>query len=83
MYMLQLVFAFGILTAVFNNLFKISGASEKIVAIMQHVPAVNYAGGVTIPEDQVVGEIEFKNVTFAYPTKKDVTVCRDVSFKVK
>lgn len=60
-----------------------SGASEKIVEIMQQVPAVNYSGGVTIPADQVVGEIELKNVVFEYPTKKDVKICKNVSLKVK
>lgn len=72
LYMIQLVFNFAIISFTFSNLFKMSGASEKIVGIMQRVPEVNYGDGKTIPADQVVGEIELKNVTFEYPTKKDV-----------
>ena len=83
LYMIQLVFNFAIITGVFTNLFKMSGASEKIVDIMKKEPAVNYAGGRTIPADQVVGEIEIKNVKFEYPTKKDVMICKNVSLKVE
>ena len=41
---------------------------------MKQLPSVTYGGGDIIPDDQVTGSIEFKNVTFEYPTKKDVKV---------
>ena len=50
---------------------------------MQEVSNVNCVGGKTIPEKDVVGEIEFKNVTFKYPTKKDVEVTKNMSIHVK
>ena len=49
---------------------------------MKYVPGVNPKGGEKIPDDLVVGEIEFKNVHFNYPTKPDVQVCNNVSFMV-
>lgn len=33
-------------------------------------------------EKDVVGEIELKNITFRYPTKKDVTVAKNINLKV-
>lgn len=74
LYLIQLVSQFSIITFAFTNLFKISGACEKIVNIMCYSPEVNFDGGVAIPADQVKGEIEFKEVSFEYPTKKDVMV---------
>ena len=59
-----------------------SGASQKIVEMMNIVPEVNCFGGKKLPNDQVVGEIEFKNVSFEYPTKKEVMVAKNISFKV-
>jgi len=38
---------------------------------MQYKPDVNVEGGI-IKQGEIRGVIEFKNVKFAYPTKKDV-----------
>ena len=64
-------------------MFKLSGASEKIVEIMKTKPVVNYIGGGMLPDDRVVGELELRNVSFEYPTKKDVTILKNVSLKVE
>jgi ABC-type multidrug transport system fused ATPase/permease subunit len=50
---------------------------------MKHIPFVNSRGGKTIPDGEVKGEIEVRNLSFAYPTKKDVQVAKNVSFKVE
>jgi len=50
---------------------------------MQNVPLVNSTGGKIIPDSQLVGEIEFKNVTFNYPTKEDVIVTKNMSIHIK
>ena len=84
LFMIQLIFNFAILAAVFGNVFKVAGASEKIVQMMQHKPKVDaLSGGNTIPEAETIGCIELKNVTFRYPTKKDVEVAKNISFKVE
>ena len=47
------------------NMFKVAGAAHKIMEMMKHKPkSVNPKGGDIIPEKEIVGEIEFKNVTF-------------------
>ena len=74
---------FFIMSAVFANVFKLSGASEEIVKMMKYQPQVNSSGGKVMNEQEVVGEIELKNITFRYPTKLDVTVAKKINLKVE
>lgn len=84
LYMIQIIFCFMVMGFSVANMFKVAGAADKVIEMMKHRPkSVNPKGGDIIPEEQIVGEIEFKNVTFNYPTKPDVQVCKNVSFKVQ
>ena len=83
LYMIMLIFDFALLSMVFGNVMKTIGASEKIIQIMKYIPTVNSKGGIKIPEQDVVGEIELKNVSFTYPTKKEVEVCKNISLKIE
>ena len=82
LYMLQLIMNFVVLAMVFGNVFKMVGASEKIIELMQYVPDVNTNGGIQIAESEVKGELELKNLVFRYPTKPDVLVCDNISLKI-
>ena len=64
----------------FNYLQASLASAEKIFAILDTPPAVNDAPD-AIELDEVRGEIEFRNVWFAY--KEDEWVLRGVSFKVE
>lgn len=75
LYMIQLIFNFMMLSGVAANLVKISGAATKMVEYMKYVPDVNSEGGKAMDEKDVTGVIELKDVTFCYPTKKEVKVC--------
>jgi len=44
---------------------------------------VKIKSGSFIPQGDLDGEIEFSKTSFAYPTKTDVDVLKDVTFKVK
>jgi len=59
----------------------VSGASSKIIEFIDHKTLIESRGGLK-PESKS-GEIEFKNVSFAYPTKKDVKILDKVNFTVK
>lgn len=83
LYMFQLIFNFAIMGMVVGNVFKIIGASEKIITMMKLVPEVNSKGGDIIPDDQIAGTIELKNVNFHYPTKKDVEVAKNLNLKIE
>lgn len=70
--MIQLVMNFAIISIIIGNVYKVIGASAKIIIMMQKIPIINSKGGKIIAADKVVGEIEFRNVSFCYPTKPDV-----------
>ena len=74
-----MLFNFAVIAMVVGNVYKIAGASEKIVEMMRTAVTVNASGGMTLPEKDVVGEIELKNVSFHYPTKPTVKVSKNVS----
>lgn len=83
LYMIQLIFNFMMLAGVVANLVKIAGASEKMVEYMKYIPDVNSEGGDKLNDNQVQGIIELKDVSFCYPTKKDVMVCKNINLKVE
>lgn len=83
LYMMQLLFSFmGIIFSI-QDYSKIRGSSKKIIEYMSIIPNVNSMGGTMIKDDKIEGTIEFKNVTFEYPSKKNVNVCKNMSFKVE
>lgn len=49
---------------------QVSGAATKIIEYIDHKPLIISWGG--LKPDQKGGEIEFKEVSFEYPTKKGV-----------
>ena len=83
LYMIQLLFNFAIVAMVVGNVYKIAGASEKIVEMMKTPVTVNASGGMILEDKDVVGEIEIKNVNFHYPTKPSVKVSKNVSIKIE
>jgi len=83
LYMIQLIFNFMMLAGVASNLSKISGAAEKMVEYMKYVPDVTTEGGKAMKPEDVHGVVELKNVSFCYPTKKDVKVADGISLKVE
>ena len=55
-------------------------ASGRIIMLTSYQPSINFNGGI-IPE-KFEGRIEFKNVTFSYPTRTAVKALNNVSFEV-
>ena len=54
-----------------------------MVEYMKYKPDVNSEGGKALADSDVHGIIELKNVTFNYPTKKEVKVCQNINLKVE
>lgn len=59
---------------------KAIASGARILQMIAHVPDIPFSGGETI--DDFKGHIEFKNVSFKYPTR-DVYVLKNVSFVIK
>lgn len=45
-------------------------------------PATTMVGGRNVSSDDFLGEIEFKNVKFNYPTRPDVIVLNDFNLRI-
>ncbi|XP_069475738.1 ABC-type oligopeptide transporter ABCB9 [Ambystoma mexicanum] len=54
------------------------GAAEKVFQYLERKPLMVYDG--TLTPEHLEGKVEFKHVTFAYPTRPTVQVLKDVSF---
>ena len=59
---------------------KAIASGARILEMIGHVPDIPFSGGETI--DDFKGHIEFRNVSFKYPTR-DVYVLKNVSFEIK
>ncbi|OAC98869.1 hypothetical protein MUCCIDRAFT_149394 [Mucor lusitanicus CBS 277.49] len=59
------------------------GAAYKIYSTVDRVPSIDVdtQGGLT-PE-KFVGDIEFKDVKFSYPTRPDITILKKLNLKIK
>ncbi len=69
---MQLAVAFSSLAELWTDVQRASGASERVFELLHRTPEIKNTGGETLPA--LRGQVEFKDVSFAYPTRKDVTV---------
>lgn len=73
----------GALSEVWGEVQRAAGATERLMDLL-HSPS-----DLVVPEnpksfpDKVEGEIVFDNVTFEYPSRKEVSVLRDFSLTIK
>ncbi|KAK1160166.1 ATP-binding cassette sub-family B member 9 [Acipenser oxyrinchus oxyrinchus] len=64
--------------AVYTGLMQGVGAAEKVFEFIDRKPQLSNDG--TLAPDTLKGLVEFKNVTFSYPTRPETQVLKDVSF---
>ncbi|CAH1230516.1 ABCB9 [Branchiostoma lanceolatum] len=80
LYQMELGDAIEDMGYVYTGLMQAVGASEKVFEYIDRKPEVQNNG--FLAPDKLEGLIEFKDVSFAYPARKDIPVLKDVSFKV-
>lgn len=80
LYQLQLSFYIDEVGEIYTGLMEAVGASQKVFELIDREPKIQNNGIVTPSE--VSGEVKFQNVSFAYPTRPDITVLDNVSFSV-
>jgi len=66
-----------------GHFYKSLGAAYALSAILHRYPQIRPYKGKIIPKDQLKGKIEFKNVSFAYPSRPDITVLHDFSLTIE
>jgi ATP-binding cassette subfamily B protein len=75
--------AFGALTEVYGDLLRGAGAAGRIAELLREEPGIRApTSPLPLPEPGR-GEIEFRAVTFRYPTRREVSALHDFSLKVR
>ncbi|HET6543595.1 MAG TPA: ABC transporter transmembrane domain-containing protein [Chryseolinea sp.] len=65
---------------IYSQLQRSIGASERLLEILKEK---DEAEEIDFPPIKLQGKIEFDNVSFAYPTRKDFQVLKDLNFQVE
>jgi len=81
LYALSVAVSVGALGSLWTDFMSASGASHRIFAILDKPVGATTLGDGALEDFR--GEIEFKNVTFSYPSRKDITVIDNMSFKIE
>ncbi|KAI8806223.1 P-loop containing nucleoside triphosphate hydrolase protein [Cladochytrium replicatum] len=59
------------------------GAAYKIFATIDRVPEIDASSEAGVKPESIQGDIQFSNVSFAYPTRPDITVLHDLTVNIK
>ncbi|KAI7900844.1 putative ABC transporter protein [Cokeromyces recurvatus] len=59
------------------------GAAYKIYTTIDRVPSIDVDNNNGLHPERIVGEIEFKDVKFSYPTRPDITILKNLNLKIK
>jgi len=81
-YFLMLLLNFTITAHGFGSMVGILGSADDLVPLLNVKSSVNTQGGATIPDGEIDGTIEVKDVKFNYPSKNEVQVLKGVSIQV-
>jgi ABC-type multidrug transport system fused ATPase/permease subunit len=71
--------SFGGIAELYAQIQKAIGATERVFELLDETPEnINATHGK--PVERINGNVAFKNVAFSYPSRKEITVLKDVSF---
>ena len=83
MYCGMLLGSFNEIADKFEKIQKSLAIAEKLFKIIDYIPNIKNAPCNEYSFMKVNGDIEFKNINFSYPTKKDVEVLNNFNLKIK
>lgn len=77
--------AVGGIGEVYGKLQKTVGASERIIEIMEEIPEIEVCAHTTsLDSERIIrGDITYREVYFEYPSRKDMTVLKGISFDIR
>lgn len=75
--------ALGALSEVWGELSQAAGAAERLGELLETEPDVTAPTQPVLWDASMEGAVTFDAVSFAYPTRTDTSVVRDLSFSVK
>lgn len=73
----------GAMPEIFSQIAKADGATERIREILAMKPEVSIEQSQELVIPDLQGQVTFENISFAYPSRPDSNVLRDVSFNVE
>jgi ABC-type multidrug transport system fused ATPase/permease subunit len=79
LYLVVVAIGVGSLGSLWGDLMAGIGASHRIFEIIERQPSFADTGETL---ENVSGEVEFSHVQFAYPTRPEVNVLKDLSFRI-
>ena len=84
-YMLYSVFvgaAMGSFPELYANVQKAIGASERVLEILdEKSEAISTTAADNVTKQKIYGNLAFNNIEFAYPSRKEITVLKGISFE--
>ena len=81
-YAILVVSSSGALTETWTNLLRAAGASERLVEILETESEIKAPNDNAVMLKSVRGEIGFNDVSFAYPTRPDDVILKDITLTV-
>jgi len=75
--------AFGALSEVYGDFLRAAGASERLTELLEAEPDIRAPANPKELPDPARGELVFDNVTFHYPTRRDVSALEGFNLTVK
>lgn len=76
-YTLTVAFALGGISELWADLMRASGAAERVFELLDRKPHIPLTDGKKL--DDLSGQVELRNIVFAYPSRPEAPVLRDVS----
>ena len=74
--------ALGALSEVWGELSLAAGAAERLTELLAEEPAVKAPENPVALPEPALGAVSFDKVSFAYPTRSDISTVKELSFKV-
>ncbi len=75
--------AFAGFASLFASIMTAVGATERVYQILDRTPLLDNTAGALISAESLRGEVEFRGVSFSYPTRPDAAVLSGASFRIQ
>ena len=82
-YSIMVAGAVAALSEIWSELQRAAGATERLIELLNIDDTVNDPVEAVSPPSSWSGEITFRNITFAYPTRADETTLSNINLKIK
>ncbi|MFA6236169.1 MAG: ABC transporter transmembrane domain-containing protein [Bacteriovorax sp.] len=79
LYLMIVAIGVGSLGSLWGDIMAGVGASKRVFDIIEQIPFLSDSGEKI---EQLIGTVEFQNVSFSYPQRSDIEVLKNINFKI-